>query len=532
MLPSQSSLSTDTSLLPFSGSGGPSAGARGPGDADADADFDALFADLSPAPSPEEGTPAADPGALLTSILTLPVEPPPVVAVPTPDPALLSSAAPATPREASGDDTEGEGADTSTPLAVGSGHSWLGSSHGRAAAAETPPASAASSTSVGSSSRTADSAGPTAPLPWSSAAPVSPRPGTWEQMQTMPVEGATDPATLQATTGAGLTPPTLSPAIPGARVAGEPRGSEASEDSAADENAVGEGDVSLLPVASTPDVATTSLKDRRSARAHGQVPLHDGGNPLREKFAEPARNDFAAVPASGGRDRFNAILGIEKQEVVTTSRALGTDGAKPEFAMPSTAFPPPSPHLVADLSVRLGAALPASPEVAATTETPDVFRTAHEAVEVVLHAVEHVASREQSSVQLKLSVAGEELAVRVELRADEVRTTFRTDSSELRAALAHEWQQVASGTVPVERPVRVAPASFVAAAEQSALNASAGDTSSRERHAGRRRSDDEQIVTGWRSRPAPTIASLPHAAAIAIPSSARSGGSHRLHTLA
>jgi hypothetical protein len=48
------------------------------------------------------------------------------------------------------------------------------------------------------------------------------------------------------------------------------------------------------------------------------------------------------------------------------------------------------------------------------------------------------------SVQLRLKFGGEDLSVRVELRDGAVHTDFRTDSPELREALAKEWQAVAA----------------------------------------------------------------------------------------
>lgn len=192
-------------------------------------------------------------------------------------------------------------------------------------------------------------------------------------------------------------------------------------------------------------------------------------------------------------------------------------------------FNAPTTHPKSDYT--LTAITPATAEVAgaaAVEEPGDTFSTAHEAVEVVLHAVEHVASRAQRSVQLSFSVAGEELAVRVELRADEVRTTFRTDSSELRAALAQEWQQVAA-PVQSDRPVRIAPAVF-ATAEHSALNAFAGDTSSRGRQQGASRGEAEAALAGIRGR---AVATPTHPVALpTVTAPVRTRGSHRLHTLA
>jgi len=61
----------------------------------------------------------------------------------------------------------------------------------------------------------------------------------------------------------------------------------------------------------------------------------------------------------------------------------------------------------------------------------------------------------QSAVNLKFNVAGENLSVRVALQGGQVHTQFRTDSGELRTALAHEWQSVSSagGTSRFADPV-------------------------------------------------------------------------------
>jgi hypothetical protein len=128
----------------------------------------------------------------------------------------------------------------------------------------------------------------------------------------------------------------------------------------------------------------------------------------------------------------------------------------------------------------------------------DAISSAHEAVEVVLHAVEHVASREQKSVQLKFSVGEAELSVRVELHANEVRTTFRTESPELRAALAQEWNQVSNATT-ADRSVRVAPAVFDGG-DHSGSNASTGDNASRQRNPESPVTEGDRLVAAARSR--------------------------------
>jgi hypothetical protein len=69
-------------------------------------------------------------------------------------------------------------------------------------------------------------------------------------------------------------------------------------------------------------------------------------------------------------------------------------------------------------------------------------RLAHRAVEAVTETIERGASQTPQSVNLKFSVQGADLIVRVALRAEEVQVTFRTDSEDLRNALAQEWQLV------------------------------------------------------------------------------------------
>jgi hypothetical protein len=67
---------------------------------------------------------------------------------------------------------------------------------------------------------------------------------------------------------------------------------------------------------------------------------------------------------------------------------------------------------------------------------------AQRAVEAVVQVVEtQAAARLQPApgVQLNLKLGGEDIAIRVELREGNVHTQFRTDSNEVRQAIAHEW---------------------------------------------------------------------------------------------
>lgn len=540
MLPSQSSLSTDTSLLPICGSSSPLASGRTAGATgeDAEADFDALFADLSsPEPGDEEDV-AAESAAFLVPVLGLPVEPTPVSAHPDLNPTLSSSAgtAPEEGTAEAGEATEEIGCWSSATgswrrremaaLPEGRSEAAAGVPAGTQANAEQPVKS------VMHGSRFMETPAPAPDVP-------PPAAGTWiqagesassrssslpSQFQSLPVESELDPATFLATTDAAAAHAVRMPE------GGWPRrGWTSSASAPAPTEIIGDRAEPVADAASS--VAAHRLTPGQDRTVSSESPLRPGmgerPGQTGEKIA--ARREMLRRGSIGfGEEPDKSFLSAESQDLVKSSRGLGIDVAKPMAAMPATALHVPPTHSVSEYAVHAAAPAAAVAEVAAVVETTESFSTAHEAVEVVLHAVEHVAAREQNSVQLKFSVAGEELAVRVELRADEVRTTFRTDSAELRAALTHEWQQVA-GTASVDRPVRIAPAVF-APSEQSAFDASAGDTSSRERQAGTRRQEIEPAIAALRGRSGSPVATPTLSSSAALP--VRSGGSHRLHTLA
>jgi hypothetical protein len=194
--------------------------------------------------------------------------------------------------------------------------------------------------------------------------------------------------------------------------------------------------------------------------------------------------------------------------------------------LPTAAQPSASDH-----AGSVVAALEHVSESALLGETMPVetVSTAHEAVEVVLKTVEQASSQEQKSVNLRFSVGDLDLSVRVELHANQVRTTVRTDSPELRAALSQEWDAIASSTSG-ERTLKMVPA-FVTASENSSLNSFSGDTSSRQRdhRAGREAGERAVRVTSKSRGPAaatPVTSSNSGIAGIA-PLTSR-----RLHTVA
>jgi hypothetical protein len=124
--------------------------------------------------------------------------------------------------------------------------------------------------------------------------------------------------------------------------------------------------------------------------------------------------------------------------------------------MTASVLTQPSPNGPANLLPGLptGAEAP-SPASAAESSTT-------QAVESVLQVADLQAAASQgtqSSVNLRFDVAGENLSVRVAMQAGQVHTQFTTDSGELRAAIAHEWQSI--GPAP-EGAARLAEPVFTA----------------------------------------------------------------------
>lgn len=188
---------------------------------------------------------------------------------------------------------------------------------------------------------------------------------------------------------------------------------------------------------------------------------------------------------------------------------------------------PAAPRFDALLHDHVGAAAAGEPAAAESQSLrPEVAEvsTAHRAVEVVLTAAERVASREQQSVQLSFSVGDTELRVRVQLKDNEVHTTFATDSDELRAALSQEWQSVT--TTSAERPVRLAPPVFTSNDQPGNGFAGQGD---RHAHAQGRAHGESSFSPSLRSGVSTGGQSAGEAPALR---SAPSGTARHLHILA
>ncbi len=162
---------------------------------------------------------------------------------------------------------------------------------------------------------------------------------------------------------------------------------------------------------------------------------------------------------SGSGKKF---LNPEGEQVAKRVPNVGTAVANRELAMYSRTLSSLPTHPASGYD-GMAAGLAAAPEALAA-ELPEpasvqFVASPHRAVEAVMTAIDRAAGRDQTSVKLDFAIGQESLAVRVELHDGEVRATFRTESPELRAALAHEWQHAAAGG---DRTLKLAPAVFTA----------------------------------------------------------------------
>ena len=128
-------------------------------------------------------------------------------------------------------------------------------------------------------------------------------------------------------------------------------------------------------------------------------------------------------------------------------------------------------------SVPVSATAPAQSQ--SQSQTAAASAPVRATVETVVRLVEAQANRglqTVSAVNLNFQVGADDLAVRIEWRNGEVHTQFRTDSEDLRSALASQWQSISPGLA--DRSVHFAPPVFNSASSTSGQSfASAGGES-------------------------------------------------------
>ncbi len=167
--------------------------------------------------------------------------------------------------------------------------------------------------------------------------------------------------------------------------------------------------------------ASLPSNDRAIARSR----VVDGG------LSEPSAQ-FAAPRLPTGQDSLNSdsrggknwLQSPDKQKVNISSEDVGINQAKPAEIMPALPSQPSAPAA--------SVAAPAAPQVARADVTRLIER-----VEEVAH---QVASLGEKQVDLKIDLAaGQQVSVRVSMHGGQVHTSFRTETPELRDALAGAW---------------------------------------------------------------------------------------------
>ena len=449
--------------------------------------FAQLFPGLSPgegpAPAPAGKTPAVNrlAGEAATSLFA----------------GWFAALTPATPPPVSVTES-GSGSLTVTTPGVATGVLTKGAAGLNAAptpAADPLPGDATRAISVSPSFKGGPRSAPPAPAPAATSRP-----------------DATQPSESSVKGLSAALPPGQSPALP---PAGTVKASSVTTDMAA---AASETVASVGTLDATVE-ATPAVKPAGRAKISASV--------RGEKIASPeSKADGTVNSAIKSADK--KVLNANGKDVAGPNQSLGTDVAKTAFTM-SNAAPSDrqsgavqAPALVPAATVPLDRIMREAP--AATGDTASI---AHQAVEAAITAADRQVSGEPRAVNLQFSVGNADLNVRVEMRDGALHATFRTDSADLRDALAHEWQSVNSSQV--ERPFRLADPVF-APANPAGLAAAGDNAPQQQRHGGDRTGSPYVPARG--SAPDPT-ASEPALQAVSIgPDSAPLSTSLHLHTFA
>lgn len=247
---------------------------------------------------------------------------------------------------------------------------------------------------------------------------------------------------------------------------------------------------------------------------------------LAADFAE-SRTDVPAQPKRGGGDAAKNFLEPKEQEVTKHEEFLGINVANPGAAMKHDA----STHelsslLTKQLAAHEGAALSSFEPPVSSAAHEVVLSGIHRAINTVVEAGEKLRSIGSRAVDLQFSFGSDDLSVRVELHEGRVRATFRTDSAELRGALAQEWQVL--NAAGVDRAKRFADPVFAANSSASA----AGDHQEKQ---GGRKQDLAALKEHFEISNSPRVSVATSArtnAPAALPQTAAPLTALRLHTFA
>jgi len=218
-----------------------------------------------------------------------------------------------------------------------------------------------------------------------------------------------------------------------------------------------QSDTGAKPTVSADIGLTTASKDVTDESASFGSDVAKAAVSLAGGVARKLTNSFqekiAALADAAGQSSKNQFSGIEKyflntvqKGVASAGAALGTAVAKVNATM---ATAPASARQKSDSTTESTTSFVFSADQAPTStltlDAPAPVATVRETMAAVISAVDALERRadvQQKSVDLQFHVGSEKLGLRVELRDGAVHTTFRTESSEMNSALAHEWHEV------------------------------------------------------------------------------------------
>jgi hypothetical protein len=266
------------------------------------------------------------------------------------------------------------------------------------------------------------------------------------------------------------------------------------------ENAVrGESELAQAFTSPTPATATleaaTLTETTTSTTPKTRTRL--ASSTLAEKIAVPSTNALTPGAAPVVARANNKFLFTDKQLDAEPVPEHGTGNAKSSVDMKSPFES--SPRFSAEPSAGVERAIPSVASVqspgpsAVSAQTfekpePEISLHAADAASVVRNVVDlthEFRMRDRGSVEVKFNFKdATELTVRLAYRNGDVHTTFRTDSSELRAALGKEWAEYAASFAQEGRDYKIADPVFTGSGDFS--------NAPRDRDAGSSHRDESQ----------------------------------------
>jgi hypothetical protein len=247
-----------------------------------------------------------------------------------------------------------------------------------------------------------------------------------------------------------------------------------------------------------------------------------------EKFAAPAqasRTDSTSGVITPSDTKEKKSLSINGKGLTSDTNQVGTSAANREFPMPYSAVNK-TPAVVLPSTGSAGVQAQSQNNNSAVAQTTAAFSAqAPKLVEEIRQIADRISAVDHNTVEVRFDFGDRDhLSVRVEYRDGAVHTTFRTDSSQLRDAISHEWQ--AQSATNEQRPYRLSEPVFSQTTSDRQDFPTAGDGSGRQRAFEQPAQPPTPSFTAGRS-PGATTSTV-----VSSHRSSRPETSRHLHTLA